>query len=98
MLPRRRQRTATVPNVEGDIEPTRKCRHSRLHLTIRFARDDAVRSELIDLVAAERICCGFVGWTLKDLGNEMVLTISGDTEGVAAMAESFGREWIAGRD
>jgi hypothetical protein len=46
----------------------------------------------MDLVAAARICCGFVGWTLEDMGNEMVLTINGDTEGVAAMAESFGLE------
>jgi hypothetical protein len=45
---------------------------------------------LVDLVAAERICCGFVGWTLEDLGDEIVLTINGDTEGVEAMAESFG--------
>ena len=63
---------------------------SPLHLTIRFSGDDAVRSELTDLVAAERICCSFVGWALEDLDNEMVLTINGDPEGVAAMAESFG--------
>lgn len=63
---------------------------SHLQLTIRFSADDVVRSELVDLVAAERICCGFVGWTLEDLGDEIVLTINGDTEGVEAMAESFG--------
>lgn len=65
---------------------------SPINLTIRFSGDDMVRSELTDLVAAERICCGFVAWTLEDLGDEIVLTISGDTDGVDAMAESFGLE------
>ncbi len=65
---------------------------SRLHLRIRFSGDEVVRSELADLVAAERICCGFVGWTLEDRSDEIVLTINGDSEGVEAMAESFGIE------
>jgi len=59
-------------------------------LTVRFPTDDEVMPELIELVAAERQCNGFVSWELEDLGNEVVLTVRGDTEGVMAMAESFG--------
>ncbi|MCA1737046.1 MAG: hypothetical protein LC739_13395 [Actinobacteria bacterium] len=50
-------------------------------LTVRFPTDDEVMPELIELVAAERQCCGFVSWELEYLGNEVVLTVRGDTEG-----------------
>ncbi len=60
------------------------------HLTVRFRADGEMTAELSALVAAERQCCGFVAWELEDLGNEVVLTVRGDTEGVTAMAESFG--------
>lgn len=47
-------------------------------------------AELSELVACERQCCGFVAWELEDLGDEVMLSVRGDTEGVTAMAESFG--------
>jgi hypothetical protein len=47
-------------------------------------------AELSELVAEERQCCGFVAWELEDLGDEVMLSVGGDTEGVTAMAESFG--------
>lgn len=47
-------------------------------------------AELSELVAGERQCCGFVAWELEDLGDEVMLSVRGDTEGVTAMAESFG--------
>lgn len=59
-------------------------------LTLHFAATTDTRSELARLVVAERQCCGFVDWQLEDLGDELVLAISGDPAGVEAMAESFG--------
>ena len=60
------------------------------HLTVRFPTGDDLMAELSALVAAERQCCGFVAWDLEDRGNEVVLTVRGDNEGLTAMAESFG--------
>ena len=59
-------------------------------LTLHFTATDDTRSDLVRLVVAERQCCGFVDWQLEDLGEELVLTISGDPAGVEAMVESFG--------
>lgn len=59
-------------------------------LTVHFPTDDELMTELSELVAGERQCCGFVAWELEDLGDEVMLSISGDTDGVTAMAESFG--------
>lgn len=59
-------------------------------LTVRFPSGDEVMAELGELVAAERQCCGFVAWELEEVGSEVVLTVRGDTEGIMAMAESFG--------
>ena len=59
-------------------------------LSLHFTADDATRAELRRLVVAERQCCGFVDWELEDRGDELVVTISGDSTGVDAMVESFG--------
>jgi hypothetical protein len=59
-------------------------------LSLHFAAGAATRAELARLVVAERQCCGFVDWELEDLGDELVVTISGDPTGVGAMVESFG--------
>ena len=59
-------------------------------LTVSFPTGDDLMVELSALVAAERQCCGFVAWELENRGNEVVLTVLGDIEGVTAMAESFG--------
>ena len=59
-------------------------------LTVRFPSGNELTSELAGLVAAERQCCGFVAWQLEELGDELVLTVRGDNEGLLAMAESFG--------
>ncbi|HUP16086.1 MAG TPA: hypothetical protein VM848_08580 [Acidimicrobiia bacterium] len=58
-------------------------------LSLHFTAADDTRSELVRLVGAERQCCGFVDWQLEELGDELVLTISGDPDGVEAMVESF---------
>lgn len=59
-------------------------------LTVRFPPIVDLSKKLGELVAAESECCGFVAWGLEDLGAELMLTVRGDNEGVAAMAESFG--------
>ena len=59
-------------------------------LTVSFPIGDDLIADLSALVAAERQCCGFVAWDLEDRGNEVVLIVRGDIEGVTAMAESFG--------
>ena len=67
----------------------RQVERSDRSLTLHFMADDATRTELTRLVVAERQCCGFVDWELEDVGDELVLTVSGDAIGVSAMAESF---------
>jgi hypothetical protein len=59
------------------------------HVAIRFGANDEVRAELARLVVAERECCAFVAWDLDERGDEIVLTLSGDPFGVAAMAQAF---------
>ena len=59
-------------------------------LTVHFPLDTDTSTRLSELVAAERECCGFVEWDLAVLGRETVLTVSGDREGVIAMAEALG--------
>ena len=63
--------------------------HSQQSLTIRFASNRSGWERLVALVDSERQCCGFVEWELKDLGEEISLTVRGDREGVTAMAASF---------
>lgn len=59
-------------------------------LTMRFPPSIDLLRKLGELVAAESECCGFVAWGLEDLETELMLTVRGDIDGVAAMAESFG--------
>ncbi|HEU4751043.1 MAG TPA: hypothetical protein VFT54_08295 [Acidimicrobiia bacterium] len=62
---------------------------SPLELRVRFRDDESVRVELNRLVAAERECCGFVAWDLSDLDGELVLSVTGEPTGVAAIDEAF---------
>jgi len=59
-------------------------------LTVRFPTSVELSTKLGELVAAESECCGFVDWELQDRGDELLLIVRGDPEGVLAMAESFG--------
>jgi hypothetical protein len=43
-------------------------------------------------VVAERACCGFVAWDLDEADDQLLLTVSGNPEGVTAISESFGLE------
>ena len=58
-------------------------------LRLHFLADDLARAELERLVSAERVCCGFVDWQLKEVDEELLLTVSGPNDGVAAIAEAF---------
>lgn len=62
------------------------------HIALMFPRTGGTSTELASLVAAERACCGFVTWDLQNRGDFTRLTIHGDIDEVAAMAESFGLE------
>lgn len=62
---------------------------SPLELRVRFKADESVRVELNRLVAAERDCCGFVDWHIDDTGDELLLRITGDPLGVAAIHEAL---------
>jgi hypothetical protein len=64
-------------------------RRSDQHLTIRFAASAMLRAELAGRVVAERQCCGFVAWELDDRGDGILLTVSGEPDGVTAMAKAF---------
>lgn len=59
------------------------------YLTLGFPADPLTRMLLARLVEAERACCGFVEWQLSENGNELTLGISGEPEGINAMAAAF---------
>ena len=43
---------------------------------LRFARADAVRERLDEIVEAESRCCAFMDFELSEAGDEIVMTIS----------------------
>jgi hypothetical protein len=63
-----------------DISPTR----------LEFHFPEPVHARLTELVAAERDCCGFLDWELEESGDDLVLTVSGEEMGLAAIAAQFG--------
>ena len=67
----------------------RQVERSDQSLKLHFVADDTTRAVLDRLVLAESLCCGFVDWQLEDLGDELLLTLSGPANGVTAMAEAF---------
>lgn len=73
------------------LDPPRRLVESHpRRLVFRFPSADGER--LLELVRAERECCGFVGWEVKSEGEHLELTISGDEMGVAAITAQFGLE------
>ena len=64
--------------------------NSGQQLTVTFPGDGDLRTRLTDLVEAERLCCAFVSWDLDQDANHFELRVSGSSDGVAAIAESFG--------
>lgn len=62
------------------------------HDRLVFRFPEEVRDDLLNLVEAERDCCGFVDWDITPAGNDLQLTISGDEMGMAAISAQFGVE------
>jgi hypothetical protein len=54
-------------------------------LTLRFRDEPAVASELRALVAAERECCAWARWRLAHEHDALVLRVTADGAGVAAL-------------
>ena len=46
-------------------------------LTIHYAKVDNAIQRLHDLVAIERICCAFVGWSIDDTHADLRLIVTG---------------------
>jgi hypothetical protein len=63
--------------------------HSAFELRVRFRDHEDVRTELNRLVAAERECCGFVEWALDVEEGVLILSVSGEETGVAAIDAAF---------
>jgi hypothetical protein len=54
-------------------------------LTLRFRDLPGVRDELDRLVAAERDCCGFLGWEVASSEGELHVYITGDLDELRAL-------------
>jgi hypothetical protein len=59
-------------------------------LVVAYPRAPGVREELERLAAAERRCCAFAHWEVVPDRDQVVLRISADGEGLAAIARLFG--------
>jgi hypothetical protein len=55
-------------------------------ITIRFSDAPGVKRELERLVAAERICCPFLSWTVTRTPTELRLVISGAEDALEALS------------
>jgi hypothetical protein len=54
-------------------------------LTLRFLDLPGVREELRRLVAAERECCGFLGWELTPTADELHVRVAGAPDELKAV-------------
>jgi hypothetical protein len=61
-------------------------------LVVAYPGGRGVREELQALAAAERQCCAFAEWQVKPEGDPVVLRISSDGDGLAAIAGLFGAD------
>lgn len=62
---------------------------SALELRVRFRDHENIRTELNRLVAAERECCGFVGWYVNVEEGDLILSVRGEESAVAAIGAAF---------
>lgn len=59
-------------------------------LQLSFAAAPDAEAELADLAVLERDCCAFASWTVRTVGETVVLDVSGTSpEAVAAVQEMF---------
>jgi hypothetical protein len=61
-------------------------------LEFRYPPAPGVHEELLELAAAERACCAFVAWEVVVRGDRPELRVTGEPEGVSAVAAMFGVE------
>jgi hypothetical protein len=59
-------------------------------LVVRYRGEQGVREELEALAAAERQCCSFADWEVAPEGDQVILRIVSNTDGIDALAELFG--------
>lgn len=57
---------------------------------LRFRRLASVESDLRALAELERECCSFATWSVSCAGDEIVLGVSAEGHGVAAVRDLFG--------
>lgn len=55
--------------------------------TLRFHRNDEIRRQLDEIVAAEARCCSFLDLQISERANELLLSIDAPGEGEALAAE-----------
>ena len=61
-----------------------------------FSGGAGVEETLGELVRLERECCAFARWTVSRRDGDLVLDVSADGEGVAAVHELFGAHVASG--
>jgi hypothetical protein len=59
-------------------------------LVARYATEPAARAELDTLAAAERDCCSFAEWDVRQDADDLILCVRAEPDGVAAIAALFG--------
>ena len=59
-------------------------------VVVRYRGEPQVRELLPGLVEAEAACCAFVQWHVTDDGDDVLLTVTADDDGVAALAAELG--------
>jgi hypothetical protein len=70
-------------------------RRSGHRVEVHYQPEPGVREELEALVAAERQCCPFVAWDVRDEGSQPVLYVTADPsapDDVASIAVLFGAD------
>jgi hypothetical protein len=61
-------------------------------LRLLFRAAPGVEGELHKLAELERACCTFADWSVRNLGDEVVLDVSADREeGIAAVQATFNK-------
>lgn len=58
-------------------------------VSLRYASDDGVEDELRALAVAEAGCCSFARWTVSRAGDDVVLDVTAEGDGVAAVRAMF---------
>lgn len=58
-------------------------------MRLRFRSVDGAEHELRELAALERDCCSFATWSVTSDGADLILDVTADGEGVAAVRALF---------